>query len=136
VIRGRALRLPIIERLDRLDLTNIALALAPQEAYARDASRAALAVKANIRLAGNEPDLHNAVERFLGRGRSEIASAARETIEGAIRSVVAVHTVEELQADRERAAQEIRSAAEDDLRRLGIELATLQLERVELEPAH
>jgi uncharacterized membrane protein YqiK len=131
VIRGRAIRLPILERADCLDLTNLALEIALQRVHARDGT-AALGVKANVKLAGTEPDLHRAVERFLGRSRSEIATVAREIIEGAIGSVVALLAVEQLQADRLYAGQKIAEEAGEELRKLGIELTTLQIERVEL----
>ena len=51
---------------------------------------------ANIKVAGAEEEgLSNAVERFLGKRREDVARIARETLEGSLRGVLATLTPEE-----------------------------------------
>ena len=128
VVRGgRVLRIPFIERVDRLDLTNIALEIGLKGLYARGGAVVAVKVAANVKISGREPELCNAVERFLGRGRGEVALVARETVEGAIRGIVARLTPDELREDPERVAHEILMEVGDDMSKLGLVLDTLKI---------
>jgi flotillin len=85
---------------------------------------------ANVKIAGEQPVLDNAIERFLGVDRSRIMSIAKDTLEGNLRGVLATLTPEELNEDKIKFAQSLLAEAEDDLRRLGLELDTLKIQDV------
>ena len=85
---------------------------------------------ANVKIAGEQPVLDNAIERFLGVDRSRIMAIAKETLEGNLRGVLATLTPEELNQDKIKFAQSLLTEAEDDLRRLGLELDTLKIQDV------
>ena len=85
---------------------------------------------ANVKIAGEQPVLDNAIERFLGVDRARIMSIAKDTLEGNLRGVLATLTPEELNQDKIKFAQSLLSEAEDDLRRLGLELDTLKIQDV------
>jgi flotillin len=85
---------------------------------------------ANVKVAGEQPVLDNAVERFLGVERQSIMAVAKETLEGNLRGVMATLTPEELNEDKIKFAQSLLSEAEDDLRRIGLELDTLKIQDV------
>src|SRR4029453_19445570 len=73
VVRGgRALRVPLFEVIDSVDLTNIAIDIQVRGAYSKGGIPLNVNGVANIKLPGEEPLLHNAIERFLGRTRQEI----------------------------------------------------------------
>jgi len=74
--------------------------------------------------------LDNAIERFLGVDRGRIMAIAKDTLEGNLRGVLATLTPEELNEDKIKFAQSLLAEAEDDLRRLGLELDTLKIQDV------
>ncbi len=127
---GRGLRIPLIERVDRMDLTNMIIDLRVTGAYAKGGIPLNVEAVANLKIAGSEPILGNAIERFLGRSREEIMKVARETLEGNLRGVVATLTPEEVSRDRVKFAEELLTEADKDLKSLGLELDTLKIQNV------
>jgi flotillin len=85
---------------------------------------------ANIKLPGEEPLLHNAVERFLGQPRQHIMKIAKETLEGNLRGVLAQLTPEEVNQDKTRFAHTLLEEAEHDLNRMGLVLDTLKIQNI------
>ncbi len=86
---------------------------------------------ANIKVAGTqEQGSSNAIERFLGKKREEIARIAKETLEGSLRGVLATLTPEEANTDRLKFAQEVMNQASEDFRKLGLVLDTFKIQSV------
>ena len=103
---GRALRMPLFELVDSVDLTNIAIDIEVKGAYSKGGIPLNVHGVANIKLPGEEPLLNNAIERFLGRSRARRSCAiAKETLEGNLRGVLAQLTPEEVNQDKTRFAQ-------------------------------
>jgi flotillin len=88
---------------------------------------------ANVKIAGKEPELNNAVERLLGKGLEEIQALAKETLEGNLRGVLASLTPEEVNEDRLKFGKELLDEADNDLGALGLQLDTLKIQSVEDE---
>ncbi|MBK8252010.1 MAG: hypothetical protein IPK82_05010 [Polyangiaceae bacterium] len=61
---GRAVRIPLLERVDRMDLTNIPVEIAVRGAYSKGGIPLNVQGIAHVKLPGEEPRLANAVERF------------------------------------------------------------------------
>jgi len=127
---GRGLRIPLIERVDRMDLTNMIIDLRVVGAYSKGGIPLNVEGVANLKIAGSEPVIGNAIERFLGKSREEVMKVARETLEGNLRGVVATLTPEEVSRDRVKFAQELLTEADKDLQSLGLELDTLKIQNV------
>jgi flotillin len=127
---GRALRLPLLETVDRMDLTNMSIEVVVKGAYSKGGIPLNIHGIANVKVAGEQPVLDNAIERFLGVDRQNIMAVAKETLEGNLRGVMATLTPEELNEDKIKFAQSLLSEAEDDLRRIGLELDTLKIQDV------
>jgi len=131
VVRGgRALRMPLFEVVDSVDLTNIAIDIEVKGAYSKGGIPLNVHGVANIKLPGEEPLLNNAIERFLGRTRPEIMRVAKETLEGNLRGVLALLTPEEVNQDKARFAQTLLEEAEHDLHRMGLVLDTLKIQNI------
>jgi len=131
VVRGgRALRTPLFEVVDRVDLTNIAIDIEVKGAYSKGGIPMNVHGIANIKLPGEEPLLNNAIERFLGRARSDIMRLAKETLEGNLRGVLAQLTPEEVNQDKARFALSLLEEAEHDLNRIGLVLDTLKIQNI------
>jgi flotillin len=131
VIRGgRGIRIPLLERVDRMDLSNLAIEVQVRGAFCKGGIPLNVQGVANVKLPGDEPRLLNAVERFLGRTQQEIARIARETLEGNVRGVLAQLTPEEVNEDKVRFAQSLLEEAEHDMARIGLVLDTLKIQNV------
>ncbi|NOY92036.1 MAG: flotillin family protein [Deltaproteobacteria bacterium] len=127
---GRSIRMPIIETVDRIDLTNMIIEITVRNAYSKGGIPLTVQGVANIKVPGEEPMIRNTLERFLGRTREEIMRIARETLEGNLRGVLATLTPEQVNEDKEAFAQKLTEEAEHDLNRIGLVLDTLKIQNV------
>ena len=131
VVRGgRSLRVPLLERVNRLDLTMFTIDVEVKNAYSRGGIPLNVVGVANVKVAGEEPLLNNAIERFLDRTRPEIMRIAKETLEGNLRGVLAQLTPEQVNEDKTRFAQTLIEEAEHDMHRMGLALETLKIQNV------
>jgi flotillin len=127
---GKRVVVPLIERVDRLDLTNMAIEVTVLGAYTKGGIPANVSGVANVKIPGQGPVLLNAVERLLGKARTDIRKLAKDMLEGNLRGVMATLTPEELNEDKIKFAQQLVEEAEDDLGRLGLKLDTLKIQNV------
>lgn len=127
---GRAVRKPLFEVVDRMDLTNMPIDLEVKGAYSKGGIPLNVVGIANVKIAGHQPILDNAIERFLGKSRNEIILIAKETLEGTLRGVLATLTPEEVNEDKMKFAEALLEEATDDLNRLGLALDTLKIQDV------
>ena len=128
---GRGFRIPIVERVDRIQLNTIPLDLTVANAYSKGGIPLVVRAIANVKVSSNETELNNAVERLLGKSLEEIQMIAKETLEGNLRGVVASLTPEEVNEDRLKFARELLDEADQDLSVLGLQLDTLKIQSVE-----
>ena len=127
---GRGIRIPLIEVVDRMELTNMVIELRVQGAYSRGGIPLNVQGIANVKVSSKSAQLANAIERFLGMTREQIMQVARETLEGNLRGVLSTLTPEEVNQDREKFASALVHEADHDLARLGLELTTLMIQHV------
>ncbi|MFW5968474.1 MAG: flotillin family protein [Persicimonas sp.] len=127
---GKKLRIPLIHRVDRLDVTNMVIELNVTNAYSRGGIPLNIKGVANVKIASHAPMNANAVERFLGMSRDQISRVAKETLEGNLRGVLARLTPEQVNNDRKAFAEELSEEAEEDLSSMGLVLDTLKIQSV------
>jgi flotillin len=127
---GRSLRVPLLEQVHQVDLTMFTIDVAVQNAYSKGGIPLNVVGVANVKIAGEEPLIGNAVERFLGRERADIVRIAKETLEGNLRGVLAQLTPEQVNEDKTSFAQKLIEEAEHDMHRMGIALDTLKIQNV------
>ncbi|MBD2580183.1 SPFH domain-containing protein [Oscillatoria sp. FACHB-1406] len=130
IFGGRAIRIPIVETIKRMDLTIMPVPVEVRNAYSKGGTPLNIQAIANVKISSNPHVVGNAIERFLDRGRSELTRVAQETLEGNLRGVVATLTPEELNEDRLRFAEQIAKDVERDLAKLGLQLDTLKIQSV------
>jgi flotillin len=127
---GRTLRVPLFESVDSMDLSNMIIELKVKGAYSKGGIPLTVQGIANIKVPGEEPLIHNTIERFLGKSRAEIMEVARETLEGNLRGVLSSLTPEQVNTDKEAFANRLTEEAEHDLSNLGLVLDTLKIQNV------
>lgn len=127
---GSSLRVPLLERALKMDLSNMIIDLEVSNAYSKGGIPLTVEGVANIKIAGEEPAIHNAIERLLGKSREEIEQMAKETLEGNLRGVLASLTPEQVNEDKMAFARSLLDEAEDDLVKLGLVLDTLKIQNI------
>jgi flotillin len=135
VFGGRAMRVPILEQVQAMSLTNISVPMSITGAYSEGAEGQlgiplSVHAIANVKVSSDPRYIGNAIERFLGRDRQEIARVSKETLEGHLRGVLAKMTPEEVNEDRLKFAKSMAEEAENDLEKLGLHLDTLKIQHV------
>ncbi len=130
---GRAFRWPLIERVDRLDLSNISVDVAVSNAYSKGGIPLTVQGVANLKIAGRDPELGNALERLLGKSREEIVKIAKDVLEGNLRGVLSQLTPEQVNEDKLAFAEALQKEAEHDLSKLGLLLDTMKIQNVQDE---
>mgnify|MGYP001791750868 CR=1 FL=1 len=127
---GSSLRTPLLEKAMRMNLTIMIIELKVSNAYSKGGIPLHVSGVANIKIAGEEPTIHNAIERLLGKPRKEIERMAKETLEGNLRGVLASLTPEQVNEDKIAFAKSLLDEAEEDLQKLGLVLDTLQIQNI------
>jgi flotillin len=114
-----------------MQLNTIPIDLTVTNAYSMGGIPLTVRAIANVKVASNDAELANAVERLLGKTLAEIQTIAKETLEGNLRGVLASLTPEEVNEDRLKFAKELLGEADNDLSALGLQLDTLKIQSVE-----
>jgi flotillin len=127
---GRTLRVPLLEKVDWMELNTIAIDVAVQNAYSKGAIPLSVQAVGDVKVSSREGILENAVERFLDRPIEYVQKIAKETLEANLRGVLATLTPEEVNEDRLKFAQTLIEEADDDMRTLGLDLDVLKIQNV------
>lgn len=127
---GRGWRIPLIEKVDRIDLTNMIIDVSVHGAYSSGGIPLNVQGVANVKIGGHDPWLGFAVERLLGKDREMVMSMAKEVLEGNLRGVLSRLTPEEVNEDKLAFAESLQEEAHDDLAKLGLVLDTMKVQNV------
>ena len=127
---GMGWRWPMIERVDRMDLTNMVIDVQAMNAYSKGGIPLSVQGVANVKIAGHEPILNHAIERFLGKNRNEIMQIAKATLEGSLRGILATMTPEQVNEDKIIFAERLVQEVEQDMTALGLVVDTLKIQTV------
>jgi flotillin len=130
---GRGIRVPLLERVDRMDLTNMAIDIQAVGAYSKGGIPLTVQGVANVKIAGHEPLIHNAIERFLGKPRQEVIQIAKATLEGSLRGILATMTPEQVNEDKLMFAERLVHEVEQDMTALGLVVDTMKIQNVQDE---
>ncbi len=128
--KGRKWRIPVLERVDRMDMRNLSIDIVVDNAYSGGNIPLRIHAIANVKIHSDPAKVRNAIERFLGRERKEIYVVAQQTLEGSVREVVADMTPEQVNEDRLTFAENLIKSAVKDFDKLGLELDTLKIQNV------
>lgn len=128
---GRKVRIPLLERVDRLDLTNMVIDLTASNAYSKGGIPLTVQGVANVKIASHEPVLNNAIERFLGKPRTAVAEIAKATLEGSLRGILATLTPEQVNDDKILFAERVVQEVGGDMTDLGLVVDTLKIQNVQ-----
>jgi flotillin len=130
VRRGWAMRTPLLETVSRMDMRLFMVEVSVTNAYSKTGIPLDVKTIANVKISSNPSYVRNAVERFVGMNPAQIGGVARQTLEGVLREVLAQLTPEEVNQDRLKFADTLKTHAQDDFDKLGLELDVLKVQHV------
>lgn len=131
LIGGRTIVIPILEKVARLSLRNMQVAL---DVNAQSGGGTMMPIQvtgvANVKVSSDPSERGNAIERFLGQPPAELQRVARETLEGGIRAVIGKMTPEEIVEDRDKFVTTVMNEVTDDFRKLGMIIDSVNIQNV------
>lgn len=133
---GRGFRIPLLETVSELDMRIFPVQVAVQNAFSKGGIPLAVQAIANVKIASDPQHLSSAAERFLDVPVQRLAGVAQDTLEGALREVLAELTPEEVNEDRLKFADKLLTNAGDDFERLGLQLDVLKIQHVSDEQGY
>jgi len=134
---GRGFKWPFIESVARLSLTTTPIEIFLPKAMCAGMIPVTIEGRANVKLAGKtEEGLENAIERFLGKGTDAIVRSSQQTVEGALRGVIATVSPEQANSQRLELADQVAERARSQLSRLGIVLDFFQIQSISDEQGY
>jgi len=74
-----------------------------------------------------------AAEQLLHKTDPEINEIAQKTLEGHVRGICAIMTIEDINSDRDKVSQQVQNQAAKDLRNMGIEIKSFVIKEIEDE---
>ena len=130
VIIGKAsVKIPFLERLDKLSLKLIAIDVKTSNAVpTADYINIQVDAAVNIKISSEKEKLSLAAENFLNQNTPYIAGIAREVLEGNMREIVGRMRLEEMVSDRQKFANLVKENAEPDLAAMGLDIISFNVQ--------
>src|SRR3954471_6843655 len=126
---------PIVQRLQVLDLSSRRIHIEIQGAVSKQGIRANLQGVAIVKVGGTADAIRAAAQRFLNQ-QAGIDQFTTEVLAGALRSIVGRLTVEEIIRDRTAFASAVAEEAEHSMTNQGLVLDTFQLQDILAEGSY
>lgn len=134
ITAGRGVRIPILENVHRMDLTTMPIDFQVVDAESKGRILFTVQGVANVKVAGEAPRIHNAVERFLGKSREEVAQIAKATLEGSFGNALATMTLEQVNEGKSHLAKRVIDQAKEDMAVLGLVVDTMEIQNIVQKP--
>ena len=130
VIIGKAsVKIPFLERMDKLSLKLIAIDVKTSNAVpTADYINIQVDAAVNIKISNDPEKLRLAAENFLNKNTEYIAGVAREVLEGNVREIVGKMKLEEMVSDRQKFANLVKENAEPDLAAMGLDIISFNVQ--------
>ena len=127
---GKAgLKIPFIERMDKLDLSLIPIDVkTSSEVPTADYINIKVDAAVNVKIGKDTESLNKAAVNFLNKRNEEIGRVAREVLEGNMREIVGQMRLEEMVSDRQKFAEMVKENAAPDLASMGLEIISFNVQ--------
>ena len=130
-VSGGSFVIPIFRKASFFDLCMLTVKTSRDIIGTKTAVSIIIDWTAQIRPVTSDLDvLQKAIISFKERGQDGIISDVKQTIMGAVRAVVANLTPEEVRIDQEKFKQSIRDSISDELKDMGLELVSLNIQDI------
>ena len=129
VIGKASIRIPFLERLDKLSLKMISVdvktnSFVPTAEYINITVDAAVKIKVST----NKEMISIAAENFLNREPAYIISQVQDVLEGNMREIIGQMKLEEMVTNRKSFAEKVQENAVPDLKRMGLDIISFNVQ--------
>ncbi|MBI5529498.1 MAG: flotillin family protein [Deltaproteobacteria bacterium] len=133
---GATFRWPFLEIAHYMNLEVISIPVSTKNVITKEGVPLNVDAIANVKIGGDESSMGNAAERFLGMQADEMRHIVENTLEGHLRAICCTLTIEQINSDRQKFAQQMITEAADDLRRMGIVIDALVVQHIQDEQGY
>jgi flotillin len=127
---GGAFVFPMIEKYDILSLEIMTIDIKTPEVYTVTGVPIMVDGVAQIKVKGDDVSISTAAEQFLSMDRAHVAEIAHQTLEGHLRAIVGMLTVEEIYKNRDAFAQRVQEVASSDMANMGLTVVSFTMRDV------
>lgn len=127
---GGAFIWPIFQQAQFLSLLSHKLDVSTPEVYTEQGVPVMADGVAIIKIGGSTEDVATAAEQFLGKPTEALKGEAQEVLEGHLRAILGMMTVEEVYRNRDKFAQEVQGVAARDLKKMGLQIVSFTIKDV------
>ena len=129
VIGKAAIRIPLLERLDKLSLKLIPVDVKTLNAVpTADYINIKVDAAVNVKVSDHPEKLKLAAQNFLNQQSDYIQQVAKEVLEGNMREIVGRMKLEEMVSDRQKFAELVKENAEPDLAAMGLDIISFNVQ--------
>lgn len=129
VVSGKAtLRIPFLERIDKIPLKLIQIDVKTLNVPTNDFINVDVDAVANVRISSKPELIRIAAKHFLNQGINEIANNVQQILEGNMREIIGQMQLVDLVNNKQMFSQKIQENAMDDIEKLGLEIVNLNVQ--------
>src|SRR5215218_102744 len=122
---------PLFQSYDELSLELMSFDVAPeQDLYTAQGVAVAVEAVAQIKVKSDPESIKTAAEQFLTKPQQEREALIRLVMEGHLRGIVGLLTVEQIVKEPEMVAGRVRETVADDLSKMGLEVVSFTIKKV------
>jgi flotillin len=107
-----------------------------EKAWSKEGVPVTIEAVANVKIASESELLAKAVERFLGTPPERIKQIIKETLEGQLRDIIGVLTVEHLYQERDMFVQKVLEQSGDELAKIGVIIDIINIQDIRDEKGY
>jgi flotillin len=128
---GAKLIWPLIQEADELSLELMSFDVAPEQAlYTSQGVSVTVEAVTQIKVKSDPASIRTAAEQFLTKPQLERESLLRLVMEGHLRGIVGLLTVQQIVKEPEMVAGRVRQTTAEDLSKMGLELVSFTIKKV------
>jgi len=127
---GMTIVLPFVHEVKELDLSLITLDVAVHNVLSSNAVPIMVDGIAQIKIGSDDTSIATAAEQLLDKSPEDIKYVAVQTLQGHLRAIIGLMTVEEVYKDREAFAQRVLEVAVDDLAGMGLQIVSFTIKEI------
>ncbi len=133
---GMTIVLPFVHEVKELDLSLITLDVAVHNVLSSNAVPITVDGIAQIKIGSDDTSIATAAEQLLDKTPEDIQYVAIQTLQGHLRAIIGLMTVEEVYKDREAFAQRVLEVAVDDLAGMGLQIVSFAIKEISDEKGY
>ncbi len=130
ILIGRAgIKIPFLERLDKLNLKLIPLDIVTKDPVpTQDCINIYVDAAVNVKIKAEDESIDLAAQNFLNQSSEQIGAIVSEVLEGNVREIICTMKLRELIGDRKTFVNKVSENVIPDLEKMGIELVSFNVQ--------